>query len=451
MKRQGQRGQLGFWMALALVMGNMIGSGVYLLPTALAPLGWNGVVGWLITIGGTLCLALVFARLARTFPLAGGPYVFVREAFGRPAGFAVAWAYWISVWVANAAISVAAISFLSVFVPAIAQSPGLPAVLAIAIIWTLTALNCLSVRAAGGFQLLTVLIKVLPIVGAIVIAALVAFNAAPQYQPLPALEPAAFGASGIAAAAALTLWAMQGFETATIPAERVDNPERIVPRATLIGTAFTGALYLLACTSVALLLPLATASTSDAPFSEFARLYVGQEAALAIAGFAAVSAIGALNGWTLIQGEMPLALARDGSFPAWFGKTSAAGIPVRAHLLSSSLVTILVLANYSRSMQGLFLFMALLATVAALFLYLVTAPAALKLMKDGRLARTRGLTAAAVVGFVYALWTLWGAGAEATGWGAALIGAGIPVYFLMRRAHRSSRAPAAAPAAPPES
>ncbi|MDQ4088318.1 MAG: amino acid permease [Pseudomonadota bacterium] len=437
-------------MALALVMGNMIGSGVYLLPTALAPLGWNAVVGWLITIGGTLCLALVFARLARTFPLAGGPYVFVREAFGRPAGFAVAWAYWISVWVANAAISVAAVSFLSVFVPAIGEAAGLPAVLAVVMIWTLTTLNCLSIRAAGGFQLVTVLIKVLPIIGAIVIAALVGLGAAPQHQPLPPFEPASFGASGIAAAGALTLWAMQGFETATIPAERVQHAERTVPRATLIGTALTGALYLVACTAVAMLLPLATASASDAPFSDFARLYLGQEAALAIAGFAAVSAIGALNGWTLIQGELPLALARDGSFPAWFGKTSAAGTPVRAHLVSSSLVTILVLANYSRSMQGLFLFMALLATVAALFLYVVTAPAAVKLMNERRLPRSTGLLAAAVIGFLYALWTLWGAGAEATAWGAVLIGAGVPVYFLMRRA---ATTPAAEmhPAAPPES
>jgi basic amino acid/polyamine antiporter, APA family len=435
-------------MALALVMGNMIGSGVYLLPTALAPYGWNALLGWLVTIGGTLCLAFVFARLSRAFPLAGGPYVFVREAFGKPAGFAVAWAYWISVWVANAAISVAAVSFLSVFVPAIGTTPGMPAGLALLIVWSLTGLNCLSVRAAGGFQLVTVLIKILPIVGAIVIAALVAADAAPQFQPLPPFQPAAFSLSAVAATAALTLWAMQGFETATIPAERVRDAQRTVPKATLIGTALTGALYLVACTAVALLLPLQTASSSDAPFSEFAGLYLGQGAALAIAAFAAISAIGALNGWTLIQGEMPLALARDGSFPAWFGKTSSRGTPVRAHLVSSGLVTVLVISNFARSMQALFLFMALLATVAALFLYLVTAPAALKLMKEGRLPRSNALATTAVVGFFYAIWTLWGAGLEATAWGIVLIGGGLPVYLLMRRAS-TSRAAAANPAAPP--
>src|SRR5919107_237181 len=146
----------GFWICLALVIGNMIGSGVFLLPAALAPFGWNAIFGWMVTIAGALCLAFVFASFARRFPKAGGPYAYTREAFGTAPGFAVAWSYWISVWTANAAISLAAVSYLSLFWPALGTSAGLPAILAIGLVWTLTLVNCLSVRAAGGVQLVTV-------------------------------------------------------------------------------------------------------------------------------------------------------------------------------------------------------------------------------------------------------------------------------------------------------
>ena len=105
---------LGFWMAFALVMGSMIGSGVYLLPASLAPFGWNALYGWVFTIAGVLCLAFTLAALARALPKAGGPYGFVLAAFGPLPAFMVGWAYVISIWVANAALTIAAVSYLSV-------------------------------------------------------------------------------------------------------------------------------------------------------------------------------------------------------------------------------------------------------------------------------------------------------------------------------------------------
>lgn len=422
---------LGFWMCLALVLGNMIGSGVYLLPAALAPYGWSGVLGWVVTIAGSLCLAFVFARLARSFPKAGGPYAYSRLAFGEGAAFALAWSYWISVWVANAAIAIAAVSYLSLFAPALGGVEGVPALLAIGFIWLLTLVNCLSVRAAGGVQLLTTILKLLPLVGAIILAFLVGVPSGTV--PAPPFEPEAISGSAITAAAALTLWAMLGFEAATIPAGKVENPERIIPRATLLGTLIAGGIYLLACSAVALLLPPEVATRSNAPFADFIGLYLGSGVALAVALFAAVSALGALNGWVLIQGEMPLALARDGIFPRWFAKTSTTGTPIRAHIVSTGLATILILFNHSRSMGEIFVFMALLSTAAALITYLICALAALRLAGDGRMERSLPLVGAAALGFLYALWTLYGAGLETTGWGALLLGSGIPVYWLMKR------------------
>jgi len=379
---------------------------------------------------------------------AGGPYAYSRAAFGEATAFAISWSYWISIWVANAAIAVAAVSYLSVLAPGIAGTSGVPAALALALLWTLTLLNCLSIRAAGGFQLVTTALKLLPLAAAIVIAfAVVAGDGGATLRPFVASE---INLGAITAAGALTLWAMMGFEAATVPAGNVKDPERTIPRATLIGTLIAGIVYILACSAVALLLPEAQAAASNAPFADFVGMYLGRGAAVAIALFAAVSCIGALNGWVLLQGQMPVAMARGGAFPRWFAATSEAGTPVRAQLVSSSLVTILVIANYSRAMSELFVFMALLATVAALIMYFVCALAVFRLRRTGALPRSALLAAVAAVGTLYALWTLYGAGREAVTWGAVLLASGIPVYLVMRSG-RSSREAAGIPAAPPES
>lgn len=425
----------GFWICLALVIGNMIGSGVFLLPQQLAPYGWNAILGWGVTIPGALCLAFVFASLARHFPRAGGPYAYTAEAFGAAPGFAVAWSYWISVWTANAAISLAAVSYLSHFQPALAAAPGL---VAIGFVWTFTLVNCLSVKGTGEVQLATTVLKLLPLAAAIVLTLRIAATGdRADAVPLPTGD---ISLAGVTAAAALTLWAMVGFESATIPAGHVRDPERTIPRATMVGTLVTGLIYLVACSGVALLLPPAQAAASNAPFADFIGRYWGSAPASLVALFAAISALGALNGWVLIQGELPGALARDRMFPAWLARTSKGGAPVRAHLVSSSLVTLLLLANQSRSMGDLFAFMALLSTVASLVAYLSCSLAALRLQAAGRIARSALLAAVAAAGALYSAWAIYGAGPEPALWGATLLASGLPVYILMRRNLMAGRA-----------
>jgi APA family basic amino acid/polyamine antiporter len=430
------RAPLGFWMCLALVIGNMIGSGVYLLPAALAPYGWNAIFGWILTIAGSLCLAFVFARLARAFPLLGGPYAYARLAFGDGAAFALAWSYWTSVWIANAVLAIAAVSYLSLFAPALANVPGLAAALAIGFVWAFTLVNCVSIRAAGGVQIATTILKLLPLLAAIAIIAMVV--AGDGGASLAPYDSSTIDAPAVTAAASLTLWAMLGFESATIPAERVRDPERNIPRATLYGTFIVGIIYLVACSGVALLLPAEQAAQSNAPFADFVGAYWGPGPALTIALFGAISVLGALNGWVLVQGEMPLALARNGVFPRWFAATSKAGTPVRAQCVSSGLVTLLLVANYQRTMAEMFVFMVLLGTVAVLITYLFCSLAALRLMRSGAMMPSRWVAATAVLGFLYSVWTVYGAGAEATGWGAVLLVSGIPVYLLMRRSSRAA-------------
>jgi APA family basic amino acid/polyamine antiporter len=433
--------KLGFWMVLALVVGTFIGSGIFQLPAQLAPLGWSSVWGWLITIGGAICLSVVFANLARALPIAAGPYAFVEEAFGRAPAFVVAWSYWISIWVGNAAIAIAAVSNLSVFAPRLASTPGAGAAAAIAMIWLLTLVNCLSVRGGGGVQLVTTLIKVVPLIVVAVLAILVLSG--PQGATLPAYHAADITVSSVNSAATLTLWAMLGFEAASIATRAVRHPERNVPRATIAGTLIVGLLYLATATPVTLFMASSAVAASNAPFAMFVSRFWSPAAGNFVALFAAISCIGALNGLILISGEFPLAWARDGVFPRPFAKVSGNGVAVPGQLLSSALATLLVAANYSRSLAGLFAFMALLATAAALILYLSCAAAALRLQMRGVLARRRSITAIAGLALVYAIWALYGAGMEPLKWGAVLLGAGIFIYVLARSLNsRSPSVPA---------
>ncbi len=425
---QSQR-PMGFWMALALVMGSMIGSGVFLLPASLAPLGWNSVVGWIITVAGALCVAAVFAHLCRALPKAGGPYAYTRAAFGDGAGFAIAWAYWISMWVGNAAIATGAVSYLSQLFPILGQ-PGISAAVTVAIVWLFTLINIVGTKLAGQVQVVWTIVKLLPLAAVIGLAAYVlTTRGATVIAPLVVSE---LSLSAVSTATILTLWAMLGLELATVPADKVENPGRNIARATLLGTGGAGLIYILVCSAVVLMLPAALTAASPAPFALFVETYGGPQTGLAIAAFGAISALGALNGWVMVQGELPAAMARDGLFPAFLGKRSERGTPRNAHLFTTGLLTVVILMNSSRSMTAMFEFLIVLTTAIVLVMYLGCVAAAVMLIRKGQMQASTGFGLILALAALYSLWTIYGAGWEALGWGLALLLAGIPVYGLMK-------------------
>ncbi|MGB5077353.1 MAG: amino acid permease, partial [Sphingorhabdus sp.] len=354
---------MGLWMALALVMGSMIGSGVFLLPASLAPLGWNSVFGWIITVSGALCVAAVFAKLSKALPKAGGPYAYTRAAFGDGAGFAIAWIYWISMWIGNAAIATGAVSYLSQLFPVVGQ-PGISAAVTIAIVWAFTLVNISGTKLAGQVQLVWTIIKLLPLIAVIGLAAYVlATSGTAVVSPFVASD---ISLASISTATILTLWAMLGLETATVPADKVSDPERTIARATLLGTGGAGIIYILVCSAVVLMLPAAITANSPAPFAEFVARFGSSNAGTAIAAFGAISALGALNGWVMVQGELPAAMARDGLFPSFLGRTATSGTPRNAHLFTTSLLTVVILLNSSRSMAAMFEFLIILTSALVL-------------------------------------------------------------------------------------
>ena len=432
------RPQLGFWTAVALVIGNMIGSGVFLLPASLAAFGGLSLVGWIVSATGSVLLAVVFARMAGVYPSAGGPYAYTRRAFGDLPGFLVAWGYWISVWSANAALAVAFVGYLDPFLPSIVRSPVSAASLAVVTLWVLTAVNIAGARGAGRLQVVTTVLKVMPL-AVVAVAGIVYF--APERFAIAESGAAALG-SQLMGVVTLTLWAFLGLECATIPAGLIRDPDRTIPRATVTGTIIAAVIYILSTIGVMSLVAPAVLATSTAPFADAARAIGGEHAARLVAIGAAISCFGALNGWILIVGQLPLAVARDGLFPSFFTRLTSRETPAAGMILAGVLSTALIAMNYSRGLVGLFTFTILLATLSTLVPYTSCSLASL-LMNTGQLRRWRTGTSAAMavvagLALVYSLIAIAGAGAEVIGYGAALLAAGIVVYFWMQPRGRAA-------------
>jgi APA family basic amino acid/polyamine antiporter len=426
---------LSFWMCVALVVGNSIGSGVFLLPASLAPFGLNSVIAWGFTASGAIALAIVFACLSRAYPQAGGPYAYVHLAFGPLTAFIVAWGYVISIWVGNAAIATGAVSYLTPLLPWVAEKPGASAAVTLFFLWMLTFVNWYGIKASGWVQSVTTVLKVLPLLVVAVLGLLFV-----RSHHVSAAGSIPLSVSGITAAATLTLWALLGLESATIPADKVANPGRAIPIATLLGTVVTALICAIACTTVLLLVPPATLAKSNAPFVDLAAQFWGDGAGKLLAVFAAVSGFGALNGWILLQGELPRAMAIRGEFPRIFARESSRSTPGFALCFGSALVTLLILANYQKSMVSIFTFMILLSTTACLVMYALCSVALLRLQWIGKLGAARkGSAALAIVGVMataYSLWAIIGAGADAVAWGAVLLCLGVPLYFWLTRSLR---------------
>ncbi|RRJ83289.1 amino acid permease [Aestuariirhabdus litorea] len=423
---------LGLWICTSLVVGNVIGSGIFLLPASLASYGAISLVGWVFTSIGALLLALVFARLSVLVPRAGGPYAYSREGLGDFAGFLIAWGHWIAVWAGNAAICVAFVSYLTVFFPVLGSSPVASILTGLAALWGLSLVNIRGIHTAGLVQLVTTVLKVLPLI-AVSLVGLFYLNPE-HFTPVNRSGDSNF--SAITACAALTLWAYLGLESATVPADDVENPRVTIPRATILGTLFCALIYILSTVSLMGLIDPDQLATSNAPFADAARLMWGDIGYYAVGLGAVISCFGALNGWMILQGQVPHAAARDGLFPEIFKRVNRNGVPYMGILISSVLITVLMVMNYTRGLVAAFTFIILLATLTSLVPYSFSAIAELMILSKRRgsanTERLLGHSVIAMLGFLYSLWAIAGSGQDTVYWGFLLLMLGLPVYSYVK-------------------
>jgi len=420
---------LGRWMSMAMVVGTMVGSGIYLLPTTLAPYGYNLVIAFLLTGFGTMCLAYCLARLAAMIP--GGPFAYVTQAFGETAAFLTLWSYVVSQITGVAGVAVAVAGSLGHVFPAVGAGPGLIAV-ALGSIAILTVVNLRGARSAGILQVIATLIKIVPLL-AVVLFVAVRFGTG---QDVESLEPTAIGIAPITIAGALMLFSLTGFEAAAVTANVTRDSTSTVPVATIAGTGFTAVIYLLSTIATLMLLPSAIAAKSGAPFADAIAPILGPVAGMVVAIIAAISAFGTANALLLFAAEISRTIAGARDLPAVFRKTNSVGAPFGAVLICAAIAALLVLASSSKNFVALYVFITLVSTVAALVLYAVCAAAAIKLRVTG------GATIIAVIAVLYSLAMFVGAGWEATLWGLGLALAGLPVRAISRWLNRNGRATA---------
>lgn len=424
---------LGLTACTALVVGNMVGSGIFLLPASLGAYGPISLLGWVVTSVGALLLAILFGRLATLVPRTGGPYAYSAEAYGEFTGFLIAWGYWIALWTGNAAVAVALVGYLGYLFPVIAESHAYNVAAALIAIWSLTLINVRGVAGAGMIQTVTTVAKLVPL-AAIAIVGIFWIDPA-NFTPFNQSGQGSF--SAISAAAALTLWAYLGLESATVPAGDVIDPTRTIPRATILGVLIAAVVYI-AVTAVSIgVVPSAELATSASPLAEVAMVMWGPAGAAVIAVGAVIATFGTLNGFTLLSGQVPYGAAMDRVFPPALGVISSYGTPANALILSNLLASVLVVINLANGLVETFNAIILLAVMSSLLPYALCALAEVLIrMRDGhpRLdqAAMRKATWLGLLGFVYSVWALWGSGQDTVFYGVILLMAGVPIHVWIK-------------------
>ncbi|MEL6942655.1 MAG: amino acid permease, partial [Bacteroidota bacterium] len=338
--------KIGLWPATSLVLGNMIGSGIFLLPASLAVYGGISIVGWVVSALAGLVIAKVFSELGKRFPKTGGPYTFAKQGFGDFPAFLVAWGYWIAIIATNAAITVTFLSYLSVFFPVLTENASLAILTGLGVIWLLTYINCRGAKEAAWVQLVTTVLKLVPLILVAIVGMF--FIETAHFQPFNLSQES--NLSAITITTTLTLFAFLGIESATIPADNIENPTKTIPRATMLGTWVAIIVYILGSVAVMGIIPPETLANSEAPFADAAVVIWGESARKWVALGIVISTFGALNGWIMMQGQIPLAAAKDQLYPAFFGRLNKKGVPALGLIFSSVLISILMLMNYSKSL-----------------------------------------------------------------------------------------------------
>src|SRR6266576_2288070 len=392
--------------ATMLVSGNMIGTGVFLLPASMASVGGIAFFGWLIAALGAAAVGLAFAKLGELDPQEGGPYAYARDFLGPYVGFQTNCIYWFANWIGNVAIAVAVVGYLAAFIPRI-NDPWPSAVAAAVVIWALTFANIRGPRVVGALETWTVSLALIPILA-------IAFLGWFWFKPTTFMAgwnvTGGSGMHAISRAASVALWAFMGVESAAVSAGVIDNPKRNIPLATLLGLAISTVVYLLSCTVIMGIVPNAELRSSHAPFAEAARMAVGTTGMVIIGVCAILKSLGALGGWMLLVGQSAKAAADDGMFPSVFGRMNKYGVPGLGLAIVSVLMTIALFATVSPTIAGQFDRIINLTVILIVIPYVYASVAVVKVVYDhigqGRTFTFFKVVALAAVG--YCLWAVVG-------------------------------------------
>ncbi len=413
---------LGFWSVWSLIAGIMIGSGIFTLPGVMAKLGMISFAGWVFTAAGALLLGFVFARLSTRTERSGSVFVYAQDAFGELPGFMSGWAYWCGYWISIPTLATAFVGYLTVFSTGLANNMSLQLISALGLIWALIGINMISIKATGRFQIVTMVLKVLPLLAIIAAGFFVG-----KTENLPPVNPGNISVfEALAAASIAAMWAFSGIEAGATPAGNINDPKRTVPRAIFFAIISVGTIYIAAMYAVMLLVPYESLVNSASPFADAAAVF-GTAGPVLIAIGAMIAIAGSLNGIILVTGQMPMAMALEKLAPAKFGQVGPSGSPRFSLLVCGVLGSLLLMMNFSGG-SLLDVFETLLTM--SMFMYLLPLfVSCLAEMKHS--LRNFGVVLAGLAAG-YSAFTIFGAGWQSMLWGSLLLLVGLAVYGLMK-------------------
>jgi cadaverine:lysine antiporter len=334
-----EKKKLGLFACSAIVAGNMMGSGIALLPSNLAAIGSITIISWIIASIGAIALAFVFAKLGSTNPQEGGPVGYAGEVapvFGFQAGVL----YFNANWIGNIAVAITGVAYLSTFFPTL-KVPAYAGVAAITIIWIFTLINLMGAKWIGRLVSTGVTLLLIPVVLTSIIGwgffkpeiFVQNWNVTPHSS-----MHAVF--SGVL----LCIWSFIGVESASVNSNLVENPKKTIPQATMIGVGIASIVYFLSCTAISGMFPHTTIAHSDAPFSLVMSFMLGHWAAPIVSGIIAFACLTSLSSWMMLAAQAGARAAHDGTLPKIFGKLNEKNIPAEGLIITSTGMSLLILA-----------------------------------------------------------------------------------------------------------
>ncbi|MFG0607129.1 cadaverine/lysine antiporter [Vibrio mimicus] len=330
--------KIGLIACTGVVAGNMMGSGIALLPSTLASVGSISIYSWIICIIGALSLAFVFARLATKNPQEGGPIAYAGEV-SPVFGFQTGVLYYHANWIGNLAIAITGVSYLSVFFPVL--NDPIPAGLAtIASVWLFTLVNLLGGSWVSRLCTIGLVLILIPVLGTALLG-WTHFDSAIYSQNWNV--SAGSDGHAVITAVLICLWSFVGVESAAVSSGMVENPKRTVPLATMLGTGIAGIIYVLSTQMISGMFPASEVAASGAPFALATTELFGSWTAPFVSAFTALACFTSLGSWMMLVGEAGKRAATDGNFPKVFGETDRNGVPKKGLLIASSMMTLLML------------------------------------------------------------------------------------------------------------
>jgi len=437
---------LGLTSATALVIGSIVGTGVFTMPAVIAGAGTFGILVLAVIAVGAMILGVMFGQLTKRVPNSdGGLYAYSRHEFGDFAGYLVGWCYWIQCWAGNAAIVASWVFYVDALF-GWGHATGMENWgIALVGLWVPAVINLAGVHQMAWFQNVTVVLKFLPLLFVGIVGWF--FVTSAHFGPFNASGGSLYSAIGIAAGVAL--FSFIGVEAAAVTAKRVKNPRVNVGRASILGTALSAILYLLVTAAVMGLVAHQTLVATGSPFvNAFQTMFPGSPwAAKFIAAVAVVSGIGALNGWTLIVTETSRAIAQDDLFPRAFAWSDRNGTAWFGIVVGTVLPSLLMLWRYTSS-SGLTVFTYLvdLTVVTVAIPYFMSAIAQLTFLVSRR-RRVQGWALArdlmvAGTSVLFSMWVTFAAGYQVVYQALVVILAGLILFaFLNARRQRLGEVP----------